>query len=550
MCLRFFGDPPKYRRRIRKRHNSAKKVIIMIRKQSKTMEERLRFESMLADLSTIFINLPADKIDTEIVHSLKQIAEFLEMDRCNVAEYNSAKTKLKVTHAYTAPGVIPMPDIVLNIAMPWYLKKLGRGELLVISNPDNLPEEASVERKFWKQQGIKSGVLFPLAVGGNFLGVVGFASLRKERQWDKSLVQRLKLVGQVFANAIMRKRSEEKLYRAFTEINQLKDLLEAENIFLKEEINLQHSHGEIIGHSPAIKKVLTQVEQVAGTDTTVLLMGETGTGKELLAQAIHNLSLRKGRAMITVNCAALPSNLIESELFGHEKGAYTGAQSKRIGRFEMANASTLFLDEIGELSLGLQTKLLRVLQQKQFERLGGHETVTTDARLIAATNRDLPQVVDTGEFRMDLYYRLSVFPIIVPPLRDRREDIPALVWFFVKYYCEKTGKRIDTITKKTMKELQAHHWPGNVRELKNAIERAVIISPKNRLLVEILKTPNPGDNIYRTLDDVQKDHIQRVIKATNWRIRGKKGTAEILNLKPTTLESRMAKLGIKRPPKP
>ena len=514
---------------------------------TQSIQERLRFETMLADLSTRFINLAADQIDTEIVNHLKQIAETLEIDRCSVAEYNTDKTKLKVTHAYAVPGVARMPDLVINKKLPWYNKKLQRGESLVINSPDNLPDEAFVEREYLQQEGVKSSVLIPLAVGGTFLGVVGFASLRSQRSWNEALVQRLKLVGQVFANALMRKRAEEKLYKAFTEINQLKDRLEAENTFLKEEINLQHAHGGFVGQSPPIKNILSQAEQVADTDTAVLLLGETGTGKGLLAQQIHNLSRRNGRTMITVNCAALPSTLIESELFGHEKGAYTGAQSRRIGRFELADGSTLFLDEVGELSLGLQAKLLRVLQQKQFERLGGHETITSDSRVVAATNRDLLQAVETGEFRMDLYYRLSVFPITIPPLRDRREDIPALVWFFVKYFCEKTGKRIDTITKGTMKALQDHHWPGNVRELKNVIERAVIISPKNKLLVEIAKAPSPADDIYRALDDVQRDHIVKVLKATNWRVRGVKGAAEILNLKPSTLESRMAKLGIKRP---
>jgi transcriptional regulator with GAF, ATPase, and Fis domain len=502
---------------------------------------------MLADLSTRFVNLAAEKIDTEIVHNLKQIAEVLEIDRCSVAEYNADKTKLKVTHAYAVPGVARMPDIVINEQQPWYNKKLQRGEFLVISNPDNLPKEAYVERAYLKQEGIKSSVLIPLAVGGTFLGVVGFACLRSERQWDQALVQRLKLVGQVFANVLMRKRAEEKLLKAFNEISQLKDRLEAENTFLKEEINLQHAHGGFIGQSSPIKKVLSQAEQVACTDTTVLLLGETGTGKELLAQEIHNLSQRRGRTMITVNCAALPSNLIESELFGHEKGAYTGAQSKRIGRFELADGSSLFLDEIAELSLKLQAKLLRVLQEKKFERLGGQKTIASDVRVIAATNRNLLRAVESGEFRADLYYRLSVFPITIPPLRDHREDIPALVWFFVKYYCEKTGKRIDTITKSTMNALQNHYWPGNIRELKNVIERAVIISSKNRLMVEIAKTPSPTDDIYQTLDDVQRDHIQKVLKATNWRVRGNNGAAEILNLKPSTLESRMAKLGIRRP---
>ncbi|WP_459917745.1 sigma-54-dependent Fis family transcriptional regulator [Desulfocicer niacini] len=513
------------------------------------VEERLRFETMLAELSTRFINLEATKIDTEIVCSLKQIVEILRIDRSSVAEFNSDKTKLRVTHAYAAPGVPRMPDIVINKQLPWYKKMLYNGRALVIDSPDDLPDEAWAEKAHFSQNKIKSSVLIPLAVAGTFLGVLGFVSVLSHQQWNDKLLQRFNLLGQVFANALMRKRAEEKLYRAFAEINQLKEHLEAENTFLKEEINLQHAHGEFIGQGPSINKVLAQVEQVAVTDSTVLILGETGTGKELLAQAIHNLSRCKNRTMITLNCAALPSNLVESELFGHEKGAYTGAQSKRIGRFELAHGSSLFLDEIGELPLDLQSKLLRVLQQKQFERLGGHESIISDVRIIAATNRNLMRAVETGEFRMDLYYRLNVFPITIPPLRERREDIPSLIWFFVKYFCEKMGKKIDYISNHTMKILQAHHWPGNVRELKNIIERAVIISPGNKLKVEIIQNPIPSDGANMTLNDVQKEHIVKVLKRTNWRVRGQKGAAEILDMKPSTLESRMMKLGIKRPSK-
>jgi len=359
----------------------------------------------------------------------------------------------------------------------------------------------------------------------------------------------LNLLGVVFANALMRKDAEQKLHQAFTEIQDLKDRLEAENIYLREEISLQYSHEEFIGQSDTIKNVLRQAEQVAAMDTTVLILGETGTGKELLAQAIHKFSRRKDRPMVTVNCAALPSNLIESELFGHEKGAYTGAESKRIGRFELANGSTLFLDEIGELSLPLQSKLLRILQEKQFERLGGHETLRCDVRVIAATNRNLLQAVHMGEFRMDLYYRLNVFPIVIPPLRDRRSDIKALVWFFVRSFCEKMGKRIDTISRGSMQALFDYHWPGNVRELKNLIERALIITSGSTLQMDLPVNQGALNRQTRSLDEVQKEHILSVMKLTQWRIRGENGAAEILGLKPTTLESKMAKIGIHRPAK-
>jgi len=510
-------------------------------------EERLQFETLLADMSTRFVNLPADRIDQEIEHVLERIAEVLHIDRCSVAQFSENRTKLRVTHAFAVPGVTPMPDLILNEQQPWYTNKLLQHEPLVMTCVDELPEEAAVEKAYCIEQGVKSSVLIPLAVGGSFLGVVGFAALTTERQWPAVLVQRLKMLGMVFANALMRRQSEQRLHKAFSEIQILKDRLEAENTFLREEINLQYAHEEIIGQSEAIRHVLSQAEQVAGTDTTVMLLGETGTGKEIFAQAIHKLSARKARAMVAVNCAALPSNLVESELFGHEKGAYTGADAKRIGRFELADGSTLFLDEIGELTMPLQVKLLRVLQEGQFERLGGHQTITSDARVIAATNRDLLQAVHCGEFRMDLYYRLNVFPIVLPPLRERREDIPSLVWFFVRQFCEKMGKRIETVHRSSMQVLQNYSWPGNVRELKNFIERAVIITSGPALQIELPGNPGAMHHQIRTLDQAQKEHILKTLKLTHWRIRGRNGAAEVLALKPTTLESKMAKLGIKRP---
>ncbi len=343
-----------------------------------------------------------------------------------------------------------------------------------------------------------------------------------------------------------RKQAELDLQDAFSEIEQLKNRLERENVCLREEIQLRYEHEEIIGNSPAIKAVMAQVEQVADTPAAVLLMGETGTGKELVARAVHKLSPRKDAAMVTVNCAALPGALVESELFGREAGAYTGALSKQIGRFEMADGSTLFLDEIGELSMELQAKLLRALQDGQFERLGSSETITVDVRIIAATNRDLPRAIQNGQFREDLYHRLNVFPIAVPPLRERTDDIPLLVWAFVKELGARMGKAVDTIPRKTMDKLQRYPWPGNVRELRNVVERAMILSKGPALQADVPSVS--GDTLApaRTLTEVERRHILDVLGKTGWRIRGTNGAAEILGLKPTTLESRMAKLGIER----
>jgi chemotaxis protein methyltransferase CheR len=334
-----------------------------------------------------------------------------------------------------------------------------------------------------------------------------------------------------------------------SEIKKLKDQLEAERAYLQEEIKLEYNHDKIIGQSDSLKYVLYKAEQIAGSDTTVLVLGETGTGKELVARAIHGLSLRKNRSLVKVNCAALPSNLIESELFGHEKGAFTGSHSRRLGRFEVANGATLFLDEIGELPLELQSKLLRVLQDGEFERLGSSNSVKVDVRVVAATNRNLEEEVRKGRFREDLLYRLNIFPITMPPLRDRMEDIPLLVDFYVKKISKRMAKTIELISAGVMSSLQNYHWPGNVRELENVIERAVINSsgPKLRLADE-LKRPLQGlitNN--KTLDAVERDYIVQTLDQTHWKIGGKNSAAEILGLDRSTLRGRMRKLGIQKP---
>ena len=345
------------------------------------------------------------------------------------------------------------------------------------------------------------------------------------------------------------KRTESALHQALAELEQLKNQLEDENVYLQEEIRLEHNFGDIIGRSNALKKILGQIEQVASTDATVLILGETGTGKELIARAVHELSDRNSRPLVKVNCAALPANLIESELFGHEKGAFTGALSRKIGRFELADRGTIFLDEIGDLPLELQAKLLRILQEGEFERLGNPKTITVDVRVLAATNRDLGKIIQKGDFREDLFYRLIVYPVTCPPLRDRREDVPLLVKHFVEKYSTKIGKKIDTIPKKVMNALQSYHWPGNVRELENIIERALVISRGNKLEIGDW-LPRDELNVRQpkipTLTELESDHILKVLDLTSWRVSGSGGAAEKLGLKPTTLEARMKKLGIRR----
>jgi formate hydrogenlyase transcriptional activator len=343
------------------------------------------------------------------------------------------------------------------------------------------------------------------------------------------------------------KQMEKQLQMRLTEIEDLKQRLEQENIYLREEINLQHQHKEIVGQSGIMKQVLLKVEQVSQTDSTVLIQGETGTGKELLARAIHQLSKRKDKPLVTVNCASLPPTLIESELFGREKGAYTGALTRMIGRFEVADGATIFLDEIGEIPPEIQAKLLRVLEEGRFERLGSTKTCQVNVRIIAATNRDLTKEVDEGRFRKDLFYRLNVFPITVPPLRERPEDIPLLAWAFVREFEKRMGKRIDAIPRKRMEALQRYPWPGNVRELRNVIEHAMIVSNAKTLVVDPPQVRASETLKPRNLEDMERGHILSVLEKVGWRIAGSGGAAEVLGLNRTTLQFRMKKLGITRP---
>ena len=354
----------------------------------------------------------------------------------------------------------------------------------------------------------------------------------------------------IFSDISERKKSEDNLKRAHAEIEQLTKRLQAENTYLQEQINLNHRFEDILGESEVLRNVLHQVEQVAPTESTVLIQGETGTGKELIARALHNLSRRKDRTLVKVNCAALPANLIESELFGHEKGSFTGAITRRLGRFELANKGTIFLDEIGELPLELQAKLLRVLQENEIERLGDSKTIRIDVRVIAASHRNLKKMVEQGGFREDLFYRLSVFPLRLPPLRERQNDIPLLVRYFVKKYTQKMGRNILTISQSDMDRLQSYSWPGNVRELENVIERAVILSGDRRLQIPDLqihdKKQDIGSEPLLPLADMEKAHIIKALQLTDWRISGEQGAATLLQMHPNTLRSRMSKLGIRR----
>jgi formate hydrogenlyase transcriptional activator len=388
------------------------------------------------------------------------------------------------------------------------------------------------------REGLRSLCCMPLISRSATLGTLNLGSRKPDFFTPADLQFFTQAAGQVaiaVENAL-----------SYHRIEELNARLAEEKVYLEDEIRTDNRFEEIIGQSRALKTILKQVETVAPTDSTVMIYGETGTGKELLARAIHDLSQRRQGTFVKLNCAAIPTGLLESEMFGHERGAFTGAIAQRIGRFELAHRGSMFLDEVGEIPLELQTKLLRVLQEREFERLGSSRTIKTDARLIAATNRDLATMVEDREFRADLYYRLNVFPITVPPLRDRREDIPLLVRYFVQQYARRMNKRIATIPSESMQALTRYHWPGNIRELQNFIERAVIVSPGPALQAPIreLKRSGPAAGEVQTLAAAERDAIQRALRDANGKVGGPNGAAAKLGMKRTTLQARMRKLGI------
>ena len=634
--------------------------------------EQLKFETLLADLSARFVNLPADQVDSQIEEAQARICECLGIDHSALWQGSANEPGINIlTHLHGDLGITPLPDRVDGDSFfPWVQQKIMRRETVCVPSTVKVPSEANVDKATWEAFGIKSVLAFPLWAGdGPVLGAVSFAATKAERNWPEQLTKRLRIVAEVFASALARKRAEqslresearlrlaassanaglwtldttsgrfwatdkakelfgfgptkefdvesflslvhpddrgamrrtleevdqsaeeitveyrivrpdgetrwistrgryqpeangelghvmgvsiditetkhvqEQLQKSYAEVKRLEERLRAESMYLREEIKESGKFNEIIGQSEAIKEVLRRVEQVAFTDSIVLITGETGTGKELIARAIHSLSNHKEKVMVKVDCAALPPTLIESELFGREKGAYTGALSRQSGRFETADGSTLFLDEIGELGVEIQAKLLRVVQDGDFERLGSAKTCHVNVRLIAATHRDLPERVKNGTFREDLFYRLNVFPIHVPPLRDRPEDIPLLVMTFVREFEKKMGKKIRSVPSRMMDELRCYPWPGNIRELRNVIERAVIVTSGEKLNLQLPKSLIAPTS--RTLRQAEYQHIMSILERTAWRIKGPNGAATILGVKPSTLYAVMRRLHI------
>jgi transcriptional regulator with GAF, ATPase, and Fis domain len=510
------------------------------------LQEELRFTRLIASLSNRFIKLEAGQVDSKIVEALGNVCEELGLDRSAVGQLTPDGSDMEVTHSWAAPGFAPVPGITEK-DLPWLVGRLREHKEVKFTRIEELPAEAVQDKATFRHIDTRSLAVFPIFAGGKLFGAVGFDSVRYEIEWSDQQISRLRLFCELLTSAVERKWIDKSLQDARSQIKMLNEQLEYENRYLREEIRLEHDHTAIVGHSDALIQVLRRAEQVASADSTVLLLGETGTGKELVARTIHEHSRRAPHPMVKVNCAALPASLVESELFGREKGAYTGALTREIGRFELANNSTLFLDEIGELPSELQAKLLRVLQEGEFERLGSPKTIRVNVRVIAATSRDLTTAVREGSFRQDLFYRLNVFPIVLPPLRERREDIPELVWHFIRELGGRVGRNVETVRSSTMKTLQNYWWPGNVRELHNLIERSLILSPGPELIVEPLVQSDPENYSGGTLEEVERIHIRRVLESTRWRVRGPGGAAAILGLKPTTLESRLKKLRIVRP---
>ena len=512
--------------------------------------ERLDFELLISEISSNLVHVLPDQIDSVIERSLQMILDYLQIDSAALFhEEESGSKRFILSHLRMRPGCGPQENPYLTSdSFPWMTSQYLNGHETRYSRIDDLPEEAAVDKETLKRFGAKySAMAIPLMDGPRPYGIISLG-IAKEMVWPEALVQRMRLLAHVFSSALLRIKVEKELQKTLQEFGKAKAQLERENVYLREEMNVRNAPANIIYQSRCMTDVISKIQQVAPTNSSVLLIGETGTGKEMIASAVHQMSKRAGRTMVRVNCGAIPAALVESEMFGREKGAYTGALSRQIGRFEMAHESTIFLDEITELPMETQVKLLRVLQEKEIERLGNPKPIHVDVRIIAATNENLEKAVQQGKLREDLYYRINVFPIEIPPLRERRDDIPMLVWSFVDQFSAEFGKKVESISRKSMEALMEYYWPGNVRELRNAVERAMIVLNSLKLSIDIPKTytsvPLPE---VLTLREIEIRHIRKVLEGAAWKIRGKKGAAEILGLKPTTLETRMIKLGINRP---
>jgi formate hydrogenlyase transcriptional activator len=506
--------------------------------QRQLAQERDRLRVLLEVNNAMVSKLDLRALFAEISASLRRV---IHHDYTSLAQFEESTNQMRVLALDFPQGkgliheemILPLDGSIAGTAF--------RSRQPLILNHAAMEEFNSPTSRLFLAEGVRSTICVPLITHDRVLGTLTLASLRDAafQQGDVDLL--VQVAGQVaiaLENAL-----------AFQQIAELKNQLAQEKLYLEDEIRSEMHFDEIVGDSPLLRAVLKQVETVAPTDSTVLIQGETGTGKELIARAIHNLSHRREHTFVKVNCAAIPIGLLESELFGHERGAFTGAIAQKSGRFELAHRGTLFLDEVGDIPIELQPKLLHVLQEKAFERLGSTRTIHVDVRVVAATNRDLAEMVAERTFRSDLYYRLRVFPLVVPPLRERQDDIPTLVRYFAQKYARRMNRTVETIPSETLDSLVRYSWPGNIRELENLIERAVIVSPGPVLRVPLSELKLPAEPVagdILTLEAAERQHILKALDATNWVLGGPQGAAAKLAMKRTTLQSRMQKLGITR----
>ncbi len=497
-----------------------------------------RYQALLEVAQAISAQRDLDQLFHDLAHCLPRVVQVNYVD---LSLHDPVK---KVMRLHTIQANVPA-DLIGGHEIA--IEDCPAGCVWETQQPLLVPNLSEERRWPWvigamTEDGTQSFCFVPLTTARGRLGAMGFLSLQKEAYSDvdlEFLQQVAKQVAVAVENALV-----------FQQIAELKDKLAKEKLYLEEELRIEHGFEDIIGDSKALKQVLKEVEIVAPTDSTVLIQGETGTGKELIARAVHRLSGRRERTFVKLNCAAIPTGLLESELFGHERGAFTGAIAQKSGRFELADKGTLFLDEVGEIPLELQSKLLRVLQEQEFERLGSTKTLRVDVRLVAATNRDLKSLVEAKQFRSDLYYRLNVFPVTLPSLRERREDIPVLVRYFTQHYAARMKKNIQTVPAETLEVLSRYAWPGNIRELENLVERSVILTQGPDLQVPIseLQSATLSADSPATLEDAEREQILRVLHETKWVVGGPAGAAARLGVKRTTLQSKMQKLGITRSP--
>ncbi len=529
--------------------------VLDLRLAQQELERQRDFEELVASVSSRLLMSPDEKADDVVIDCLRQVCEFGNADRASILWRDATDTNADVSYVWIRGAVRRGVDRRLA-DFPYVFKTLMAGKICRIDDVAKMSGRHGKDRDSLLAIGIRSIVALPLIVSGEVVGAATYGRSNTTRAWTDQDVLDMRVFAELFGNFILRLRSRRALDDAMVRLQKASERLEAENVYLRQEIELTQGFDDIIGRSDAILHCLHLVEQVADTMTTVLLLGETGTGKELVARAIHEHSTRRNRPLVKVNCAALPANLIESELFGHEKGAFTGAETSKRGRFDLANGSTLFLDEIGEIPVELQAKLLRVLQEGEFERLGGSDTVKVDVRIIAATNRDLHQAVADGEFRSDLFFRINTFPIELPPLRARGDDVQLLAEHFVNVLSQDLGREISAISANMMHQLRDYYWPGNVRELEGVIERALIASnePVLELASPLVESKMIEDELPKVISTsitdlkvVEREHILAILEETDWRISGKQGAATRLGIPPSTLRSKMKKLSIERP---